>query len=153
MFATGVKSLLGCQGSFESNGSVACELVVARSVVPSGSDRINSLTASAPPAPGLDSISTGWPICSLSFCPTMRATTSTPPPGANGTRSLIGRVGSLLCAQAASHAPDTAPSNSAANSKRGASPFRGIVPSRIFDAEFALAEVYRHHLRIGMRRV
>jgi hypothetical protein len=67
MLAIGVKSLLGCQGSFDSNGSVACELVVARSVVPSGSDRINSLTASAPPAPGLDSTRTGWPVCSVIF--------------------------------------------------------------------------------------
>src|SRR6185369_1367295 len=114
MLAIGVKSPLGCQGSVDSNGSVACELVVARSVVPSGSARISSLTASAPPAPGLDGRSTGWPICSLIFCPTMRATTSTPQPGANGTRILIGRVGSLACAevwaeaalQVASHVTD-----------------------------------------------
>src|ERR1041385_3301069 len=101
MPAIGVKSLLGCQGSFEKSGSVAFELVVASSVVPSGSDRISSLTASAPPVPGFDSISTGWPICSLSLWPTTRATTSTPPPGANGTRRRIGRLGSLAWARAA----------------------------------------------------
>src|SRR5712691_2520325 len=57
-----------------------------------------------PPPPGFDSIRIGWPIASLIFCPTMRATTSTPPPGANGIRSRIGRLGYLACA-AASSAP------------------------------------------------
>src|SRR5690349_14885159 len=35
----------------------------------------------------------GWPSFSLTCFPTMRATTSTPPPGANGTSRRIGRVG------------------------------------------------------------
>ena len=98
MLAIGAKSLLGCQGSFASAGRVACELVVISSVVPSGSARINSFTARAPPAPGLLSTRIGWPICSPSFWPTMRATTSTPPPGANGTSRRIGRLMKLgLC--------------------------------------------------------
>src|SRR5712671_8215348 len=36
-----------------------------------------------------------WPMFSLTFCPTMRATTSTPPPGAKGTSNRIGRLGYL----------------------------------------------------------
>src|SRR5581483_2778039 len=94
MFAIGVKSRLGCQGSLLSTGSVACELVVTSSVVPSASDRISSFTARAPPAPGLDSIRTGRLICSLTFWPTSRDTTSTPPPGANGINRRIGLLGS-----------------------------------------------------------
>src|SRR5260221_10961904 len=45
------------------------------------------------PAPGLLSITTGWPSRGASFSPTARATMSTPPPGGNGTMKRIGRDG------------------------------------------------------------
>src|SRR5258706_14506883 len=45
------------------------------------------------PAPGLLSITTGWPRRGASFSPSARATMSTPPPGGNGTMKRIGRDG------------------------------------------------------------
>src|SRR5690349_23439968 len=53
----------------------------------------------------------GWPSFSLTRLPTIRATTSTPPPGANGTSRRIGRVGycDWACAdQVATHAANAA---------------------------------------------
>src|SRR3974390_1928677 len=47
------------------------------------------------PAPGRVSITLGCPQASVNFCPMMRATRSTEPPGANGTMILIGFSGYL----------------------------------------------------------
>src|SRR5688500_11032700 len=47
-----------------------------------------------PAAPGLLSMTTGWPMPAASFSPTTRASTSVPPPAAKGTTILIGLVGS-----------------------------------------------------------
>ena len=46
-----------------------------------------------PPAPGRLSTTTDCPQRSFSFCPTMRASTSVPPPGAKGAISRIGFIG------------------------------------------------------------
>jgi hypothetical protein len=45
------------------------------------------------PAPGLFSITTGWPSRSDSFWPTIRATVSVGPPGGCGTTTRMGRFG------------------------------------------------------------
>ena len=61
-------------------------------------------TKSAPmvvAAPGLFSITTGWPQRSESFWPTVRATTSVAPPAGKGTISRTGFAG-YVCACAAS---------------------------------------------------
>src|SRR3974390_3215683 len=55
-------------------------------------------------APGRVSVTLGCPQASVNFCPMMRATRSTEPPGANGTMILIGFSGYLSagdCAQLA----------------------------------------------------
>src|SRR5262249_37137709 len=58
-----------------------------------------------PPAPGLFSTITGWPMFSDSFCPTSRAKRSLPPPAAKPTIKWIGRLGKFAalspCAPAA----------------------------------------------------
>src|SRR6516162_969373 len=46
-----------------------------------------------PPAPGLFSITTCWPQISESRAPMMRPMLSMPPPGVNGTTSLMTRLG------------------------------------------------------------
>src|SRR5579864_5729768 len=45
------------------------------------------------PPPGLLSMTTGWPRLSDSFCPTIRAIRSLPPPGVKPTTIWIARVG------------------------------------------------------------
>ena len=45
------------------------------------------------PAPGLFSITNGWPNRSESHCPMMRATGSDAPPGTKPTTQRTGRVG------------------------------------------------------------
>jgi hypothetical protein len=50
-------------------------------------------TASRPPAPGLFSMTTGWPMFSESFCPISRAKRSLPPPAAKPTTMRSGRFG------------------------------------------------------------
>src|SRR5579862_1807805 len=75
--------------------------------------------ATAPPAPGLFSMTTGWPHASLSFGAISRATISTPPPGANGTMTCTGRAGkSSACARAATWAPKSAKANAALGQNR-----------------------------------
>src|SRR5580700_5779546 len=55
--------------------------------------------ATAPTAPGLFSMTTGWPQAALSFGAISRATISTPPPGAKGTMTCTGCAGkSSACA-------------------------------------------------------
>src|ERR1700722_14795414 len=75
--------------------------------------------ATAPTAPGLFSMTTGWPQASLSFGAISRATISTPPPGANGTMTCTGRTGkSCACAWAAASAPKSAKANAALGQNR-----------------------------------
>jgi hypothetical protein len=52
-----------------------------------------------PPAPPTFSMITCWPRTSESRRPTMRPSTSVPPPAANGTTMVSGRLGQL-CATA-----------------------------------------------------
>ncbi len=46
-----------------------------------------------PAAPALFSTTTGWPHFSDSFCASMRAPVSLPPPGEKGTTMVTVRVG------------------------------------------------------------
>src|ERR1051326_9611961 len=62
-----------------------------------------------PDAPPILSTTIGWPSSSPIFCAWMRALTSTPPPAANGTASVSGRVGQSCAAVAvANNAPASA---------------------------------------------
>src|ERR1700726_2410674 len=55
-----------------------------------------------------------WPRISESFSAAIRAVTSMPPPGGNGTYILIGRDGKSVCAGAAApHTARLAPINAA----------------------------------------
>src|SRR5437763_881177 len=47
-----------------------------------------------------------WPSSSPMRCAWMRALTSTPPPAANGTTKVIGRVGQSCAAAPAQHDPE-----------------------------------------------
>src|SRR5437868_1924612 len=60
------------------------------------------------PAPGLLSITTGWPRRGASFSPIERATMSTPPPGGKGTTKRIGFAGYCASAAAGASARKTA---------------------------------------------
>src|SRR5262245_7214902 len=83
-------------------------------VEPSGSAFATCLAPSAPAAPARFSTITGWPSRRGSCWLTMRAATSTGPPGGNGTIILSGRAG-RDCADAA--APSEM-SRTAANANR-----------------------------------
>src|SRR4051812_34344179 len=54
--------------------------------------------AMMPKAPGLFSITIGWPRIGRMCSPTMRMTTSVALPGPNGTMTLIGLLGNFSCA-------------------------------------------------------
>src|SRR5215472_2070765 len=68
------------------------------SVYPSGLERAISSIARMPKAPGLFSITTGWPRIGRICSPTMRMTISVALPGPNGTTTLTGFEGYLSCA-------------------------------------------------------
>ena len=63
------------------------------SVYPSGAERITSIAAIEPEAPGLLSMTKGCPSATLSCCPTIRAARSVAVPGGKGTIILTGRLG------------------------------------------------------------
>src|SRR3954466_5588176 len=67
-------------------------------VYPSGAERTSCALASVVPAPGLDSMITGWPSTLESPSAAMRAFASAPPPGANPCNIVIGRSGHAACA-------------------------------------------------------
>src|SRR5258708_6802869 len=56
-----------------------------------------------PPAPGRFSTTTDWPQRFDRSSPSVRATMSTAPPGANGTKMCTGRDGKASCAAAISN--------------------------------------------------
>ena len=60
---------------------------------PSGADRAVSAAPMLPPAPGLFSTVTGWPMDFASSRPIARAVMSTPPPGGKGQIMRIGFEG------------------------------------------------------------
>jgi hypothetical protein len=64
-------------------------------VYPSGAERATNSEAILPPAPGLFSTTTCCPHISDRRAPTMRPMPSMPPPGVNGTTSLMKRVGQV----------------------------------------------------------
>src|SRR5215831_18574213 len=70
------------------------------SVYPSGLERAISSIARMPKAPGLFSITIGWPRIGRICSPTMRMTISVALPGPNGTTTLMGFEGYLSCAEA-----------------------------------------------------
>ena len=69
------------------------ELEPTSRVWPSGAERTTSIAAIDPPAPGLFSMTKGWPKVAVNCCPTARAATSLPEPGGNGTNRRTGRLG------------------------------------------------------------
>jgi hypothetical protein len=79
-------------------------------------------TKSAPtvvPAPGLLSITTGWPRLFASASPSARATRSVVPPGGNGTTIVTGFEGQSCWASARPHAQaKAAPKPSATRRRR-----------------------------------
>src|SRR5262245_48499695 len=75
-----------------------------------------SSMARMPKAPGLFSITTGWPRIGRMCSPTMRMTMSVALPGPNGTTTLTGLLGYLSCA--ASSIPPTARNNNERIAKR-----------------------------------
>ncbi|MNC88225.1 hypothetical protein D3C83_40200 [compost metagenome] len=94
MVETGAKARVRSYGSFLNSECVmACELLSSRSVWPSGSALATISVAMMPPALGRLSMTTCWPSDTLIFCATARAVMSPTPPGPNGTRKRIGRVG------------------------------------------------------------
>src|SRR5476649_1546831 len=62
-------------------------------VWPSGADLAATADPTAPVPPGLLSISTFQPVCSIILAWMMRATGSVEPPGGKGTMILIGPLG------------------------------------------------------------
>src|ERR1700680_2633958 len=71
------------------------------SVWPSGAAVTSACEATTPPAPGRFSTMTDWPHCRETTSPSVRATISTPPPGAYGTKICTGLDGNSGCAKAA----------------------------------------------------
>ena len=97
---TGTKSAKGSKpGSFMIAGRVAKDVVVNRKVWPSVS-RATNCVPTALPAPGFDSITTGWPSRCDRCSAMIRAGTSCGPPGAKGLMKRIGRFGQACWARA-----------------------------------------------------
>ena len=71
--------------------TIVFELI--RTLCPSGEARMASRVPSMLAAPGLFSMTTGCPQIPDIFCPSRRATTSTPPPGGNPTMIRTGEDG------------------------------------------------------------
>src|SRR5712672_684842 len=98
--ATGVRSCSRSKGS--DSKSVALtefEAAICITVYPSGGAESPVWIAMFPPAPGLASTMTGWPIRSVSHWPMMRARMSDALPGGNPMIRRTGRVG-YACALA-----------------------------------------------------
>jgi hypothetical protein len=98
-FTTGVigaKSLMGSKRKSvdEIAGVTANRPLLARnSVAPSGAACLAASAATTPPPPERLSMTILVLVLSVIFCARSRVTTSEVPPGGNGTRMLIGRVG------------------------------------------------------------
>src|SRR5436190_19816832 len=78
----------------------------------------------APPAPAWFSTTKVWPIAVRSRSARMRATRSTPPPGACGAMIFTGRVGYASCARACGAALAASITAAAARAARPASTIR-----------------------------
>lgn len=104
--ATGVKALSVSNGSdLNSAWLTAVPLEISSSVWPSGAALATVCPATMPPAPGLFSITTGWPGSVLAMCsPTARAVMSAAPPGALGTTMRTALVGKAASAHGANTA-------------------------------------------------
>src|SRR5215510_6126446 len=92
---TGARSLSGSYGSFGNSVGLMARLLVCpiTTVYPSGGDFAACSTPRLPPTPGLFSTTTTHFKFSASFWLIVREKRSVPPPGGNGTMSLIGFAG------------------------------------------------------------
>ena len=100
--ATGVKALSVSNGSdLNSAWLTAVPLEISSSVWPSGAALATVCPATTPPAPGLFSITTGWPSVLAMCSPTARAVMSAAPPGALGTTMRTALVGKAASAHGA----------------------------------------------------
>ena len=72
---------------------MALPLESTNSVYPSGAAEVKAAAARMPPALGRFSITTCWPVRSVSFWPASRMVMSARPPGPNGTTMRIGWSG------------------------------------------------------------
>src|SRR5205085_8097173 len=79
----------------------------------SGSALATSANPTMPPAPGLVSMTIGWPTSCETLSSTTRLTVSEALPGGNGLITLIGRVGqsSAAAAEASSSTAPSTPAN------------------------------------------
>src|SRR4051794_3186993 len=84
-----------------------------------------------PAAPPLFSTTTVWPHLAPSFCATMRAPVSVPPPGGKGTTRVTARFGYVPCANTAAVAASSA-----------------AAVRRLFMAGLGLSAVERRALRV-----
>src|SRR5262249_32326034 len=97
----------------------ASDVVVTRTLCPSGAAPLTDFAARLPPAPPRFSTTTACPKRSLSFCPTRRATTSAMPPAANATCNVMFCVG-WVCVQAGCARPAAATTTKMPSSARTA---------------------------------
>jgi hypothetical protein len=89
--ATGFKSVIGSKLPLSTCGtSVSTLLADIMSVWPSGGAASRLCTAITPPAPGLLSTTTGWPIWTDNWSASARATMSAVPPAGAGTMMRTG---------------------------------------------------------------
>src|SRR2546423_11521390 len=88
-------------------------------------------------APGLLSMTTGWPQVSCILAPTMRAMMSLPPPGGKPTTMRIGLAG-WVCVQA----PVTAQNRTSAGIVARA--FLMVAPAKQFDTVASPARIFLH---------
>src|SRR6476620_7365161 len=86
--------LIGSYGiCLDRCGLITCVVEIMTRLYPSGADLAMSVVPMVEPAPGLFSMTIGWPMAGASSFCRMRAATSVNPPGPKGTMILIGRVG------------------------------------------------------------
>jgi hypothetical protein len=78
---------------------MALPLDSTNSEYPSGAALAKAAAAKMPPALGRFSITTCWPVRSVSFCPRCRMVMSARPPGPNGMTMRMGRSGNAARAE------------------------------------------------------
>src|SRR4051812_336954 len=121
---TGVKSRCGSYGTFLKNSGLVTSVasVAASSVWPSAGAFATVSAATKPEAPGLLSITTGWPRDSGSFAASGRLMMSFDPPAGEGTTTRIGRVGKF-CPR-----PVEGPAAQASRNSRTSARFMSVRP-------------------------
>src|SRR5690606_34322023 len=89
----GVRSLSESNGNLYRSGLMACVSKAISNVYPSGADRATCAAPIEPPAPALFTTTNGCFNALLNWRAMVLVTTSTMPPGGNGTTSSIGFSG------------------------------------------------------------